>query len=632
MAFYRFPNMPPRRVLLKRFVASVHDAVMSGVAMLLALVVRYGGFDQLPNHRLIAIWVVCFALMSAAIYPFFGMARGMWRFASMTDLRAIVLASTTLVLLFPAVLYAIDRLESLPRTVPIIAWFMTIVMLGAPRLLHRSLKDGALYNILHPRNRVQRTENLLVIGTPSQADRIIRTFGLELSKDYHVYGIVGFNSDKRGRALRGTPILGQIEDLKAIVGRFRQKGIEIHAAVLTDQIDKKSLAPRITAAIEGLRLPLRRISHQTLSGDAPKLESLKLEDLLGRPANHLDVGGLRDLISDKVVLVTGAGGSIGSEIARQVAHLAPKRLILLDSSELALYEIDRNIGERYGNIVRTAVIADVRDRARIRQLAMDERPAVVFHAAALKHVPLVEANICEGARTNILGSRNVADAAVEAGVAAFVMISTDKAIRPTNVMGATKRVAEAYCQALDLSGAVTRFITVRFGNVLGSTGSVVPLFTRQIEAGGPVTVTHVDVKRYFMTIQEATELVLHAAASGLANQDQRGSIFVLDMGEPVKIIDLARTMIALAGLEIDKDIKIEVTGLRPGEKLFEELLDKDEPTIASDIPGIFVAAARLVDIKTLHKVMDQVENCAATLDSKETRRQIAKIVPELPLG
>jgi FlaA1/EpsC-like NDP-sugar epimerase len=625
-------KMPSRKLILKRLFASAHDAVMSGAALFLALLMRFGSFDQLPNTKLIMTWVVCFVVLSVIIYPFFGMARGMWRFASMTDLRAILMATTTLVLVFPAVMFGIDRLESLPRTVPLIAWFTTIVMLGAPRLIYRALKDGMFTNIFLSRSRAEKVENILLISTPTQADHIIKTFGLESSKNYQVHGIIGFNADKRGRVVRGTPILGQLEDLRDIVDRFRQNGIEIHAAILTEQMDNKSFVPRLTAALEGLRLPLRRINQQTLSSNRPMMEMLKLEDLLGRPTNHLDVSGLRNLIAGKVVLITGAGGSIGSEISRQVAGFDPQKLILLDSSEFALYEIDREIGKEFDQVEKSAVIADVRDRPYIRELIMKEHPAVVFHAAALKHVPLVEANICEGARTNILGSRNVADAAVEAGVAAFVMISTDKAIRPTNVMGATKRVAEAYCQALDLSGVSTRFITVRFGNVLGSTGSVVPLFKQQIAAGGPITVTHADVKRYFMTVKEATELVLQAAASGLARQDQRGSIFVLDMGEPIKIIDLARTMIVLAGLQPDQDIKIEVTGLRPGEKLFEELFDKDEPTIASDVPGVFVAAARLVKLETLKKTFKEIEACTNLQDTKSTRAQIAKIVPELPLN
>ncbi len=273
------------------------------------------------------------------------------------------------------------------------------------------------------------------------------------------------------------------------------------------------------------------------------------------------------------MLVTGAGGSIGSEIVRQVARFRPGRLVLLDIGEFALYAIDHEMQENHARLERRSVIASVRDRQTVFRLMADMRPDVVFHAAALKHVPLIESNICEGVLTNVIGTKNVADAAVANGVKAMVMISTDKAIRPSSVMGATKRAAEAYCQALDVSGTSTRFITVRFGNVLGSNGSVVPLFEKQIAAGGPVTVTHPDMKRYFMSIREATELVLQAAAFGLLEQERRGGILVLDMGEPIKIVDLARTMIAMSGRLPDVDVPIVFTGIRPGEKLFEELFD-----------------------------------------------------------
>jgi FlaA1/EpsC-like NDP-sugar epimerase len=619
-----------KTVSWKRVVAGLHDAFMSGVAMFLALFVRYGGLEQLPSHKLIVVWVISFIVLAAIIYSFFGLARGMWRFASMTDLSAIIMATTTLVLVFPAAMFTIDKLDHLPRTVPLIAWFMTIVMLGAPRLMYRALKDGVFNNFLGLQKNDDKVENLLIIGTPNQADHIFRIFGLESSKNYQVHGIIAFNSEKSGRFVRGTPILGTLEDLREIMARLLRNGIEVDAAILAEQASNVSVVPRLIKAIEGLNLPLRRIAAQNLSANTPKLETLRLEDLLGRPTNHLDMTGIRKLVSDKVVLITGAGGSIGSEISRQVASFGPKRIILLDSSEFALYEIDRDIGQEFGSVEKAAVIADVRDDERIRSLMLEEKPQIVFHAAALKHVPLVEANVCEGARTNILGSRNVADAAVKAGVAAFVMISTDKAIRPTNVMGATKRVAEAYCQALDLSGVSTRFITVRFGNVLGSTGSVVPLFKRQIAAGGPITVTHADVKRYFMTVQEATALVLQAAACGLMRPDQRGTIFVLDMGEPIKIVDLARTMIMLAGMQPDQDIKIEVTGLRPGEKLFEELFDKDEPTIPSGVPGIFVAAARKTKLEKLRTIFKSLEISTTKLDVGKTRVEIAKVVPELP--
>src|SRR6185437_793953 len=337
-----------------------------------------------------------------------------------------------------------------------------------------------------------------------------------------------------------------------------------------------------------LSIPLARLPRitefkATVAEETPAIEPIAIEDLLGRPQTVLDRPGMRALIAGRRVLVTGAGGTIGSELARQIAGYEPARITLLDSSEYALYTIDRELQERHGALPRLALIGDVRDRRRIDEVMAAERPELVFHAAALKHVPMVEANPSEGVLTNVIGTRNVAEACRLHGVRAMVMISTDKAVNPANVMGASKRLAESICQALDVQESRkpggTRFVTVRFGNVLGSTGSVVPLFQRQLAAGGPLTVTHPEIQRFFMTVREAVELVLQASALAMKGGEERGKIFVLDMGEPVKIVDLARQMIRLAGKRPDRDVKIEFVGLRPGEKLHEELFHEQEPLV-----------------------------------------------------
>ncbi|HRQ83340.1 MAG TPA: nucleoside-diphosphate sugar epimerase/dehydratase, partial [Azospirillaceae bacterium] len=344
------------------------------------------------------------------------------------------------------------------------------------------------------------------------------------------------------------------------------------------------------------RLPSLTEFKSALNEGKIELRPIAIEDLLGRPQAALDRGAIADLVTGLPVLVTGAGGTIGAELTRQIAALAPSLLVLMDSGEFNLYSIEMEIRERFPGLSLQAEIGDVRDRDRVFRLMETVRPALVFHAAALKHVPLVEANPCEGALTNVVGTRNVADAARAVACRAMVLISTDKAIRPTSVMGACKRLAEIYCQALDLSPAPqadaqpTRFMTVRFGNVLGSSGSVVPLFQRQLAAGGPLTVTHPDMRRYFMTVREAVELVLQASAHGVAHGEERGKVLVLDMGQPVKIVDLARQMIRLAGFRPDEDVKIHFTGLRPGEKLFEELLSADEAPSKTDAEGVFLAA------------------------------------------
>jgi O-antigen biosynthesis protein WbqV len=352
-------------------------------------------------------------------------------------------------------------------------------------------------------------------------------------------------------------------------------------------------------------------------------------DLLGRPQTVLDREAMDRLVRGRRVLVTGAGGSIGSELVRQISARNPAKLILVENSEFQLYAIDREVEETWPQLARDAAIADIRDAERLRWLMHAHRPEIVFHAAALKHVPLLEANPSEGALTNAIGTRNVADAAIGAGVQAVVMISTDKAVNPTNVLGASKRIAEMLCQTLDAAAGGTRFVTVRFGNVLGSSGSVVPLFQRQLAAGGPLTVTHPDVERYFMTIREAVELVLQASV--LATSDEasaRGGILVLEMGEPVRIQDLARRMIRLAGKRPDIDVTVAFTGLRPGEKLFEELFHAEEQATPTSITGIKLAQSRAADLARLRAALDRLEALARAGDAEATLAAMRELVPE----
>jgi O-antigen biosynthesis protein WbqV len=376
--------------------------------------------------------------------------------------------------------------------------------------------------------------------------------------------------------------------------------------------------PRLTDLKDGL-------------ADKLELRPVAVEDLLGRPQTVLDRGAMHALIEGRRVLVTGAGGSIGSELVRQIAECGPAAISLVEASEFALYTIDRELAERHPALARRALIADVRDRLRIDQVMAEERPELVFHAAALKHVPMVEANPLEGCLTNAVGTRIVADACLAHGVALMVLISTDKAVNPTNVMGAAKRMAETYCQALDhqTEEGRTRFVTVRFGNVLGSTGSVVPLFQRQLAAGGPITVTDPEMTRYFMTIREAVELVLQTSALGFAHPKRyQGRIFVLDMGEPVKIIHLARQMIRLAGRRPDQDVKIVFTGLRPGEKLFEEIFHGAEAPVPTERDGILVATVRAADYAPVVALLDELEAACRRLDHAAAMAVVHRLVPE----
>ena len=337
---------------------------------------------------------------------------------------------------------------------------------------------------------------------------------------------------------------------------------------------------------------------------------------------------MRRLIAGRRVLITGAGGSIGSELCRQIVEFAPSRLTLVENSEYNLYAIGKELDERAPNLARLDILADVRDGPCVHRLFAEDRPDIVFHAAAFKHVPLVEANPIQGARTNVLGVQVIADACVRYGAAAMVLISTDKAVNPHNVMGATKRWAEAYCQAMDLEGGPTRFVAVRFGNVLGSSGSVAPLFQRQIAAGGPVTVTHPDVTRFFMTIPEAVQLVLQASAQGIKEDSLRGEVHVLDMGKPIRVLDLARQMIRLSGKQPDIDIKIEFVGLRPGEKLFEELVHEHERHTVDEGLGVFSVSPRTTDIAILRRQMAELATATANFDDAKVLRLLQAAVPE----
>ncbi len=620
-----------RAISWKRLLAGIHDILIAGLSLLIALVARYG-LEDVPWDERLVLWLGVFMVIAGITFRIYGLGRGIWRFSSVTDLRAIVLASTTTILAFLVTMFILQRLESMPRTTLVITWFVMIVMIGAPRLAYRFLKDGGLANF-RPRDFTpDGVEYLVIVGNATEADRLIRTYNLEASRRYRVCGIIDYADGRQGRQIRGIPFIGQIRDLEEIVAGLGRRGTTISSLLIAASGSGRSELSQIATIAARLRLRLLRVGAPKLDGMEPSLEDVTLEDLLGRPAVSLDIENIRELIEGSVVLVTGAGGSIGSELCRQVAAYGPARLVLLDHSEYALYEVDQMLRREAPAVFHRPVICNVRDRAPLAAVFAEEKPRLVFHAAALKHVPLVEQNVCEGVLTNLFGSRNVADCAVEHGSEALVMISTDKAIRPSSVMGATKRAAEIYCQALDVSGVATRFVTVRFGNVLGSTGSVVPLFKRQILAGGPVTVTHPEMKRYFMTIREASELVLQAAAFGTRPSAPRGKIMVLDMGEPVRIVDLARTMIALAGLRPGDDIAIEFTGPRPGEKLFEELFDSEEGAVKSEADGVFIANARLNSLAELRPKLQLLEQALQSRNAPEARRLLMALVSGAEIG
>ncbi len=632
--------MPPLfRRLSRPTIAFIHDVLMAAISFDLSLALRVGTefFDYPADFLLLGTTV--FALVAAIVFWWMRLYRGVWRYASLNDLLAIARAVTLVILIFLPALFLITRLEDLPRALVFINWFVLVSLLAGPRVLYRLLKDGR-FDLMYDRAADRRIP-VLLIGAGDQAEMFIQATERKSRADYRVVGIVDDSPTRIGRNIRGIDVFGPLDDLPAILVRLDRRAMRPQRLIvaradlrgpqlqaLLDQADRQGLSVA--------RLP-RLTEFRAAEADRIDVRPIAIEDLLGRPQAVLDRQAMRDLIAARRVLVTGAGGTIGSELVRQIAELAPARLVLVDSSEFNLYAIDLELGERHGAIARRAELADVRDRSRIGALFAEERPDLVFHAAALKHVPIVEAHPAEGALTNALGTRNVAEAAREAGAAAMVLVSTDKAVNPANVMGATKRLAESYCQALDLVERAkpqgVRFVTVRFGNVLGSTGSVVPLFQRQLAAGGPLTVTHPEIKRYFMTVREAVELVLQASALGVRDEgESSGKIFVLDMGEPVRIFDLARQMIRLAGLRPDQDVKIVFTGLRPGEKLNEELFHAAEALQPTAVSGLLLANPRAADYAILAHALDELDAACRETGADRALVLLQRLVPEFRAG
>ncbi len=630
-----FPNN--RRALF----AFAHDVLMAALSLAISLYLRLGGEVVDYKPQLMATYIAAFALIAAIVFLFTGLYRGIWRFASLPDLFNIARAVTITVAVFLPVMFVLTRLEGLPRSTLLINWFVLTALLGAPRLAYRLFKDRGLDHLLE--RAKHRNVPVLLISTKDGADTFIREMMRDPSAVYRVVGVLADTPSRVGREIYRVPVLGTIDALEDVVERLDRRGKRPQKLIITAQNFSGTQVRSLLDRADALAIPLARLPRLTdfrRNLDTPEraIEPIALEDLLGRSQAVLDRDGMARLISGRRVLVTGAGGTIGSELARQIAAFSPSRLVLLDSSEFALYAIDAELRERFPELVQLPLLRDVRERGQIEAVAAAERPEIVFHAAALKHLPMVEANPLEGVLTNTVGSRNVAAAARASGAALVVMISTDKAVNPTSVMGATKRLAESFCQALDLYearrgaayGQGTRYVTVRFGNVLGSTGSVVPLFARQLTAGGPLTVTDPAADRFFMTVREAVELVLQASALSPSPgaPDARGKIFVLDMGEPVKIVDLAHQMIRLAGLRLDRDIKIEFIGLRPGEKLHEELFHPAEPLMPTANPAIRLAAPRTADYAMLARAIDELEENARSRREERVMQLLERLVPE----
>lgn len=595
------------------YLAILHDMIVAAAAWAGAYLLRFN-FDLPQNFQneigRTLLWVVP---MQAAIFWFMGLYRGIWRFASVADLRRILKAVLLAALLIPLCLWMFRVDAVVPRSVLILDPILLLLVMGGDRLLYRLWKDNQLYGDFHFRG-----EPVLVLGAGSAGIGLAKE--LARSSEWHLVGFLDDDTGKHGRLVNGIKVLGPIDSLPHWAQRQGVSQIILAIPSATHQVRRRVIELANSIGVEALMVPA---FEDLLSGRVAisQLRAVELDDLLGRDPVQLDNAILQEQLTGKVVLVTGAGGSIGSELCRQIAVFKPKKLVLFELSEFALYNIEQELQQKFPYLDISYLAGDVRDDVRLEEVFAECKPSAVFHAAAYKHVPLMERhNTWQAVRNNVFGTWRVASCAQRHDVEKFVLISTDKAVNPTNVMGTTKRLAEMVCQGLQRPEG-TRFVIVRFGNVLGSNGSVIPKFREQIARGGPVTVTHPEITRFFMSIPEAAQLVMQAGCMG-----KGGEIFVLDMGEPVKIVDLAMDMIRLSGLGED-DIKIEFSGLRPGEKLYEELLADDENTLETPHPKLRIAQARQVAAAELQAMLDWVNTDLANSD-QVVRERLQRWVPE----
>jgi FlaA1/EpsC-like NDP-sugar epimerase len=606
---------------VRTVLAVLHDALAAAIAWNLAYLLRFN--FELPNNFSLELQQTLLIVVPLQLLIFwrFHLYRGIWRYASTTDLRRIFLAVVTSTAAI-SLLFLMFRLDFvLPRSVLVINPLLLILIMGGSRFIYRLWKEKRLYGEFSIHG-----EPVLVLGAGDAAASLAKD--LVKSSAWRLVGFLDDDLENQGRMLNGIQVLGELKKLPEYADQLGVKQAIIAMPGRSHQERKRAIQLCNQADLKVLTVPS---FDDLMSGkvSVSQLRSIELDDLLGRDPVKLDDAGLQDLLGKNTVLVTGAGGSIGSELCRQIARFSPAKLVLFEANEFALFTIDQELKRTFPALQLVCLVGDVRDEARVNEVLENHRPSVLFHSAAYKHVPLMEQNNAwQAIRNNVLGTLTVGQAAQRYGVAKFVMISTDKAVNPTNVMGASKRLAEMVCQTLEPrcadnvaeAEACTRFVIVRFGNVLGSTGSVIPTFRAQIARGGPVTVTHPEITRYFMSIPEAAQLLLQA---GLMSKG--GEIFVLDMGEPVKIVDLAKDLIRLSGFS-DEEIPIEFTGLRPGEKLYEELLASNEHTLPTPHPKLRIAQARVTDVAWLEEFLTW--SAASTMADEEVRAALVHWVPE----
>ena len=623
-------KLTPRMILIL-----AHDLLAAVAAVLAAFYIRFEGDGLAERRGLLLLLVPCFVVYAAGTYWFFGLFKNKWRFTSLPDVMTVVKVATVLAV----TLLALDYLLLAPdlwgryffgKLTIVLYWFLQIFFLLGLRVAYRYFRYTRTLQHAHKAGFTPT----LVLGPAADAEVLLRGIESGAVRKLQVVGVLSPSWADRGQSIRNVPVMGDFGDLERVVQDLANRGIVVARLVMTPSALAPEMRPEtLLTRARRIGLTPSRLPPLEEGGEAPRLAPIQVEDLLLRPTARIDYRRLEEFVRDrKAAVVTGGGGSIGSEICDRLVSYGIERLLVIENSEPALHAVLEALRLKNTKASVEGRIADVRDRDRITRLVVKFKPDMVFHAAALKHVPILERDWEEGVKTNVFGSINVADAAVAGGAAAMVMISTDKAIEPISILGATKRFAEMYCQALDAGhgeagGTATRFIAVRFGNVLASNGSVVPKFKAQIEAGGPVTVTHPDMVRYFMTIREACDLVVTAASHALAPERSDVSVYVLNMGQPVRIVDLAERMIRLSGLEPGKDIDITFTGVRDGERLNEILFAADEPVTDIGIAGIVAARPVSPSLDTLRTRLATLDKALRHNDRDAIYRALRDAVP-----
>lgn len=582
--------------------AWLHDVAAAVLAWWMAYLLRFN--FQIPGNFVDTMWNTAAWVVPLQAFAFvmFGLYQGIWRFASMPDLYRIFKAIAFSAFVIATVLFMFPSHGVVPRSILLLDPILLILMMGGSRIVYRGWKEHRLYG-----NANKLGKSVLVLGAGEAAIGLVRD--LARSEEWRVVGILDDDKGMLGRQIQGVKVIAEIAKLPDVSRRLDVSHVIVAMPSVAHQARRRAVEIANECGLAVLTVPS---FEDLMSGkvSVSQIRPIEVEDLLGREPVKLDDAGMHDFLEDQVVMVTGAGGSIGSELCRQIVRFDPAVLVCYDLSEYALYQLEQEFASRNIKSRVIYLVGDIKNEKRLKQVMGRHQPTVVFHAAAYKHVPLMEhQNVAEALSNNVLGTFTLAKLCKEVGVEKFVLVSTDKAVNPTNVMGASKRLAEMVCQGLqdnlERQAGATRFVIVRFGNVLGSSGSVIPKFREQIARGGPVTITHPEITRYFMSIPEAAQLVMQAGLMG-----EGGDIFVLDMGEPVRIVDLARDMIKLSGLQED-EISILFTGLRPGEKLYEELLADDEHTLPTPHPKLRIAMARSADKAWVRALVKWIEGLTA---------------------